>query len=171
MNSAVLASGYGEIVVQKRQRLGAVEVAFASGRSLRVSNFLGAYVDPGDEIKFALPSGRDVLANPELLIKRGTGAYVYQASVGYAAKPKTDHLRHPYVQAEVAGAMLGFKVLHLTCAALRDYFYTPPRNYNPGSLNFYDVLRTSHNASPGASRTRLSQVERTQLSNQEPKLK
>jgi hypothetical protein len=149
MNSAVSACEYGEIVTQKRQQSGAVEIAFASGRSLRVSNFLGTIIDSGDKIKFALPGALEAPANPELLIKRSTGVYVYQASVGYAAKPKTDKFHHPYVHVEIAGGALGFTALHLTCAAVRDYFYCPHRSHNQGSRTLYEVLRTPHNASPG----------------------
>ena len=149
MNAAISASGYGEIVTQKRQQFGVVEITFASGRSLLVSNFLGTYVDPGDEIKLALPCSGETLSTSELLIKRLTGACVYQTSVGYAAKPKTDKVHHPYVHVEIAGGTLGFTALHLPCAALRDYFYSPHRSHNPDSQSPYEVLRTRRGASPG----------------------
>ena len=78
-----------------------------------------------------------------------------------AAKPKTDKFRRPYVHAEIAGGMLGFRTLHLTCAALRDYFYCPHRNHNQDSHTLYDVLRIPHNASPGDLRLafRLRELE------------
>jgi hypothetical protein len=149
MNAAISASGYGEIVTQERQQSGATEITFASGRSLLVSNFLGTYVDPGDEIKFALPCTGETLSSPELLIKRVTGPCVYQTSVRYAARPKTDKIHHPYVHVEIAGGTLGFTALHLPCAALRDYFYSPHRSHNPDNQSLYEVLKTRPGASPG----------------------
>ena len=150
MNAATVSvNGQGEIVTQKRQESGAVEITFASGRSLRLSNFLAAYVATGDEIKFALSCDGKAPTAPELLIKGGTGTYLYQASIGYAAQPKTDKFHHPYVHVEIAVGALGFTGLHLTCAAIRDYFYSPDRNRHQGCRTLYEVLRTRHAASPG----------------------
>ena len=134
MNAAIVSvNEQGETVMQKCQQSDAVEITFASGCSLRLSNFLAAYVDTGDQIKFALPCNGQAPTAPELLIKHGTGTYLYQASIGYTTKPKIDKFHHPYVHAEIAGGALGLIGLHLTCAALRDYFYSPDRNRHQGS--------------------------------------
>src|SRR5437867_4460899 len=139
--ATVSVAGPGDTVTQKRQLSGAIEITFASGRSLRLSNFLAAYVDTGDQIKFALPCNGQAPTAPELLIKHGTGTYLYQASIGYATKPKIDKFHHPYVHAEIAGGALGLIGLHLTCAALRAYFYSPDRNRHQVSHTLYDSLR------------------------------
>lgn len=149
MNPAALSSGQGELITQKFQQSDAVEITLASGRNLRLSNFLDTYVAIGDEIKFALPRNGQAPTAPELLIKRSTGTFLYQAPIGYATKPKTDKFRRPYVYVETAGGTLGLTGLHLTCAALRDYFYSPDRNRHQESRSLYDILRTRHGASQG----------------------
>lgn len=149
MNPAAPSSGQGELITQKFQQSDAVEITLASGRNLRLSNFLATYVAIGDEIKFALPRNGQAPTAPELLIKRSTGTFLYQAPIGYATKPKTDKFRRPYVHAETAGGTLGLTGLHLTCAALRDYFYSPDRNRHQESRSLYDILRTRHGASQG----------------------
>lgn len=149
MSAPTPSSRQAETVVQKRQQSGSIEVVFTSGRSLLLSKFLAASVDPEDKVNFSLPSGEGVPSAPELLIQRATGAYLYQASIGYVTKPKIDQFKHPYVHAEIAGGALGFSGLHLTCAALRDYFYSPERNRVHGRGTLYDVLGASRGASLG----------------------
>ena len=118
----------GEVVTEKHQQSGSTECVLASGRSLGVSNLLGAHLDHGDEVSFSLTPQGEAPTAPELLVKRSGGIYLYQAAIGYAALPKTDKFQHPYVPAEIVAPTLGFTGLHLTCAAIRDYFYVDVRD-------------------------------------------
>jgi hypothetical protein len=87
---------------------------------------------------------------PELLIKRSTGPFLYQTSIGYAAKPKADRFQHAFVSAEICNSRLGFNSLHLTCASIKDYFYCLNRNRSTKNQGtFYDVVKTRPNVSLG----------------------
>src|SRR5437870_3949340 len=91
--------------------------------------------------------------SPELLIKRCAGAFFYQTSIGYAAKPKADRFQHTFVSAEICNGRLGFNSLHLSCASIRDYFYSLIRNRSANNQRtFYDLLKTRPTASLGELR-------------------
>jgi hypothetical protein len=126
-----------ETVVQKQENTNSTDLVFASGRSLRVSIYLASFISQGDQIHFALPVESRGCGNPELLIKPGSGHCVYQAVIGYAAKPRTDKMAHPYVQADIPDGHLGFSCLHLPCAVVRDYFYRQKRNNGDGDNSIY----------------------------------
>ncbi|MCI0621117.1 MAG: hypothetical protein L0387_05500 [Acidobacteria bacterium] len=145
--TAFSVNSQGEIVAHKQQQCSSIEITFASGRSLLLSNFLGANVSVGDEIRFSMAYEGNTPASPELLIKRGAGTYLYQARVGYAAKPRLDKFQHSYVHVDTAGGALGLIGLHVPCAVVRDYFYSADRNREQSSHTFYDVLRTHRAAS------------------------
>ena len=137
-----------EVVVGKRYEAGSVECTFASGGSLRISNSLGAHVRPGDEIQFSLPNDDSPL-KPELLIKRTARDCLYQTSIGYVARPKTDRLQQAFASAAVNGGRSGFTCLHLPCSAIKSYFYSGNRGRDPASqASLYDLLRARPNASP-----------------------
>jgi len=139
-------------VASKRPECGGVECLFTSGRSLRVSNFLGEHIRLGDEIQFSMPEG-GTPTSPELLIKRRAGPFLYQTLIGYAAKPKSDRCQHTFVSAEICNGRLGFNSLHLTCTSIRDYFYSLNRNHSANNQRtFYDLLKTRPNASLGELR-------------------
>src|SRR5207247_1163520 len=96
INPHPVAARRGEVVASKRPEPGVVECLFTSGRNLRVSNFLGEHINPGDAIQFSMPESRTPMF-PELLIKRCTGPFLYQTSIGYAAKPKADRFQRAFV--------------------------------------------------------------------------
>ena len=128
-----------ETIVRKIEHPAFTDLVFASGRSLRLSKFLASFVEPEDEVRFSLPVESNGFNSPELLIRSSSGRCLYQAVIGYAARPRTDRQAHPYIQAEIPYARLGFACLHLPCAAVRDYFYRPKRNSCDGttaSMNF-----------------------------------
>src|SRR2546426_5685836 len=146
INPQSVAAGRGEVVAGKRPQPGGIECLFTSGRSLRVSTFLGEHISLGDEIQFSIPEG-GVPMSPELLIKHGTGRFLYQTCLGYAAKPKSDRFQHAFVLAEICNGRLGFNNLHLTCASIKDYFYSLNRNRcGNNQRTFYDLLKTRTNA-------------------------
>jgi hypothetical protein len=94
-----------------------------------------------------LPAAASGFGNPELLIKPASGPCVYQVVIGYAAKPRTDRMAHPYVQAEIPVGRLGFPCLHLPCAVVQDYFYRLKRNSGDGDSSFYELLKVKPEAS------------------------
>ena len=147
VNPEAVAVRRGEVVAGKRPQPGGIECLFTSGRSLRVSTFLGEHINPGDEIQFSMPEGGAPMS-PELLIKHSTGRFLYQTCLGYAAKPKSDRFQEAFVSAEICNGRLGFNSLHLTCASIRDYFYSLSRNCSANNpRTFYDLLKTRPNAS------------------------
>ena len=141
-----------ETVVRKLANANLTDLVFASGRSLRLSRFLASLVEPGNEVQFSLPFETNGSNSPELLIKSSSGRCLYQARIGYAAKPRIDRQTHPYVQAEIPDGRLGISCLHLPCAAVRDYFYRPNRNDRDGDHNLYEILKVKPEASLGEIR-------------------
>ncbi len=136
-----------ETVVRKFANASSIDLVFASGRSLRLSQFLASLVEPGDEVQFSLPFQTNGFNSPELLVKSSCGRCLYQTLIGYAAKPRMDRRTHPYVQAEIPNGRLGFALLHIPCGVVRDYFYRPKRNDNTRDASLYDVLRVKPDAS------------------------
>jgi len=125
-----------------------VECTFASGGSVRISNFLEAHVRPGDEIQFSLPDGDSPQA-PELLIRRTARDTLYQTSIGYVARPKSGRFQQTFASAAIRDGRLGFTCLHLPCAAIKSYFYSGNRGRDSASQgSLYDLLRARPSASP-----------------------
>src|ERR1700752_4081427 len=95
------------------------------GGSILVSSFLAAHIDPGDEVSFPLASDADG-ARTEIYIRKTSPSArnrdVYQAPIGYAARPKSDKRGQLYVRAAVSQGDLGISALHVPCTLLRDYF-------------------------------------------------
>jgi hypothetical protein len=145
--NALESRPHAETVVRKLEKANSTDLIFASGRSLRVSKYLGGFGSLGDEVRFALPAESGGFCNAELLVKRRSGPCVYQTVIGYAAKPRTDRMAHPYVQAEIPDGRLGFSCVHLPCAVVRDYFYRQKRNKSDGDLSFYELLKVEPDAS------------------------
>ncbi len=77
-----------EVIVSKRHQAGSVECAFASGGSLRISNSLGAYVKPGDEIPSAmLPDPRPTGSSRPLPRRRSATAALALPPCSFLAPP------------------------------------------------------------------------------------
>ena len=88
-------------------------------------------------------------STPELLIRRTARDCLYQTSIGYVARPKTNRLQHPFASAAVSDSRLGLTCLHLPCAAIKSYFYSGNRGRDTASqASLYDLLRVRSNASP-----------------------
>jgi len=124
------------------------------GGTILVSNFLAAYIRPGDEID--IPLAVDAPAAGTEIYVRNTSARdreLYQAPIGYAAQPRTDKREQLYVRVEVSQGRLGIPTLHFPCAVLRDYFYVADRR-RPWEKQetFYDILRVPPSASPAELR-------------------
>jgi len=136
----------------------------SEGGRILVSNLLAAHVRPGDEIDFPLAFASD--AGAEIYIHKNPPSPrqrdVYQASIGYAAQPKSDKREQFYVRAEVPHGCLGISALHFPCEVLRDYFYAADRRLPwEKQKNLYDILRIPRSASPAELRLafRLSELE------------
>lgn len=119
------------------------------GGRILVSNLLAAHVRPGDEIDF--PVALDS-AGTEIYIRKTApavrGCDLYQATIGYAAQPKTDKREQFYVRAEVSHGRLGISALHLPCEVLRDYSYVADRRLPwEKQKTLYDVLHIPSSAS------------------------
>ncbi len=126
------------------------------GGRILVSNFLAAYIRPGDQIDCPLPLD-SAGAGTEIYIRKASRSArsrdLYQAPICYSAQPKPDKRDQLYVRAEVAQGRLGISELHLPCEVLRDYFYVTHRHQpweRQGSL--YETLRIPPTASPAELR-------------------
>jgi hypothetical protein len=71
--NALESRPHAETVVRKLEKANSADLVFASGRSMRVSKYLGGFVSQGDEVRFALPAESGGFGNPELLIKPASG--------------------------------------------------------------------------------------------------
>ena len=96
----------------------------------------------------AIPSGR-----------RDNSKQLYFGRIGYAAQPKPDKGDNFFVRSEVLESGLGIRTLHLSNAALSDYFYQLGQKSSEPTL--YDVLRVTRTASPADLRLsyRLRRIE------------
>jgi hypothetical protein len=118
-------------VVSEANRDGEKTVChFNDGGSVLLSNFLAAFIRPGDEITFPLTIG-SAGAGTEIYIRKtsfsGRSRDLYQAPISYAARPKADKRERRYVRAEVRTGRLGISSIHLPCEVVRDYFYVASR--------------------------------------------
>jgi len=153
------------MVSQATTEGGKTSCRFKDGGSILVSKFLAAHLGPGDEISFPLATGADG-AGTEIYIRKTSlsagNRDVYQAPIGYAARPKSDKRGQPYVRAAVSQGSLGISALHFPCEVLRDYFYVADRRLTwENQKTFYDFLRISSSASPAELRLafRLRELE------------
>ena len=153
-------------VVSEANRDGEKTVChFNDGGNVLLSNFLAAFIRPGDEITFPLTID-SAGAGTEIYIRKtssgGRGRDVYQTPVSYAAQPKADKRERLYIRAEVPAGRLGISSIHLPCEVVRDYFYVATRRQRwERQTNLYDVLRITSTASLAELRVafRLRQLE------------
>jgi len=135
------------------------------GGRILVSNFLAAYIRPGDQIDCPLPLDSAVAGTEIYIRKAGLSARsrdLYQAPICYATQPKPDKRDQLYVRAEVAQGRLGISELHLPCEVLRDYFYVTHRRQPwERQASLYETLRIPPTASPAELRLafKLRQLE------------
>jgi curved DNA-binding protein CbpA len=138
---------------------------FNNDGSILLSNFLGTFVQSGDEISFPVPTdsadaGSEVYVHKTSL--SGRSRDLYQAAINCAAQPKADKRDRLYVRAEVSKGGLGICSIHLPCAVIRDYFYVSTRRQRwERQTSLYDVLRITPTASLAELRVafRLRQLE------------
>jgi hypothetical protein len=138
---------------------------FNNGGSILLSNFLGTFVQSGDEISFPVPTdsadaGSEVYVHKTSL--SGRSRDFYQAAINCAAQPKADKRDRLYVRAEVSKGGLGICSIHLPCAVIRDYFYVSTRRQRwERQTSLYDVLRITPTGSLAELRVafRLRQLE------------
>jgi hypothetical protein len=139
---------FQETVIKKERIANKVHLKFARGRRLLVSEFLGCRVGRGDEVQFAVPHEVSGSSGPELLIKRSSGGFLYQATLQSASIPKVDRHSRPYVPALILDGTLELSRVHLPCAAIRDYFYlADPRAGRDPTSTLYDCLKVNPTAS------------------------
>ena len=138
---------------------------FNDGGSVLLSNFLAAFIRPGDEIDFPLPID-SAEARTEIYIRKPSSSErsrdLYQAPLSYAAQPKTDKRERLYVRAEVSKGGLGISSMHLPCDVVRDYFYVATRRQPwERQTSLYDAMRITPTASLAELRVafRLRQLE------------
>ncbi len=134
-----------------RREAAATACLLADGGTVWVSNYLGGFLTPGDELEYS-PSLSSSAAT-ELCITRSTRArpqQIYLAPIGYVTQPKLDKRQEGFLCAEVVGGELGVRGVHLPSYAVRDYFYRADRKRDwPNSPILYDLLRVSPSAAPG----------------------
>jgi hypothetical protein len=153
-------------VVSEANRDGEKTVChFNDGGSVLLSNFLAAFIRPGDEITFPLTIG-SAGAGTEIYIRTVSSPVrsrdLYQAPISYAAQPKANRREQRYVRSEVPTSRLGVSSIYLPCDVVRDYFYVATRRQPwEHQKSFYDVLRITPTASLAELRvaSRLRQLE------------
>lgn len=129
---------------------------FADGTSILVSDFLASFIHAGDELHFPLELQAADAGTQIYILNSSTQERKqdkFQAEIGYATQPKKDKRGHLYVSAEVVGGCLGISAIHLSCEALRDYFYVGNRRLPwDRQLSFYELLRVNPTVSPAELR-------------------
>ena len=100
---------------------------------------------------------REFLAAPSS--RHNNSKQLYFGRIGYAARPKSDKRDEFFVRAEVLESGLGIRALHLSNAAVSDYFYR--LGQKPGEPTLYDILKVTRTASPADLRLsyRLRRIE------------
>ena len=91
--------------------------------------------------------------------RRHNSKQLYFGQIGYASQPKSDKRDEFFVRAEVLESGLGIRALHLSNAAVSDYFYR--LGQKPGGPTLYDILGVTRTASPADLRLsyRLRRIE------------
>lgn len=144
------------VVLRKNLNRDKTVCLFTDGTSILLSNSLGPFVRPGDELLFPLEfqacgvGAQIYIRNTNTQERRKDG---FQAEIGYATQPKKDKRGHLYVSAEVVGGCLGIYAIHLPCEALRDYFYVGNRRRTSDRQpSLYELLRVDTNVTPAELR-------------------
>lgn len=138
-------------VVRTNTKALKTECLFADGTRILLTNFLGSFVRPGDELVFPLsPEAADL--HTEICIRHNPEQRrpdLFQAEIGYAAQPRKDKRDNLVVSTEVRHSHLGVSKIILRCESLRDYFYVANRRQKwDRQPTFYKLLRVSPRASP-----------------------
>jgi hypothetical protein len=133
-----------------------IKCLLSDGATLTISRFLAGFVHLSDEIEFD-PTAAD--PNRELRIVQNTSRRpreLFCAPIGYVTQPRPDKRDEYFLRAAVSGSRLGVRHVHLSSAAVRDYFYFSNRR-SPGcqEQTLYDLLRTVPSAGPGDLRLAL----------------
>src|SRR5215831_8695301 len=119
---------HGSILTVRPANSGAAECALSKGAPVVVPAFLAAYLSSGDEIQVPLGSNQ---AGTEIHVRKNAASRLirelYQAPIGYVTRPKEDKRKELFVTAEVLASGLGTRAIHLSCHAVRDYFYVADR--------------------------------------------
>src|SRR5438874_13022611 len=101
----------------------AIECHFPDGSSLALSRFLGSFIRSSDQIEFDATAIDPVR---ELRVIQNTSSRpreLYFAPIGYVTQPKPDQRNEYFVRAAITAGRLGVRNVHLSNAAVRDYFY------------------------------------------------
>jgi len=118
-----------------------------------------SFLRTADAIGIGVPDSpvREFLAVPPS--RRHNSKQLYFGRIGYAAQPKSDKRGEFFVRAEVLESDLGIRALHLSNAAVSDYFYR--LSQKPGEPTLYDILGVTRIASPADLRLsyRLRRIE------------
>jgi hypothetical protein len=118
-----------------------------------------SFIRTADAIWIGGPDSRvrEFLAVPSN--RRHNSKQLYFGRIGYAAQPKSDKRDEFFVRAEVLESGLGIRALHLSNAAVSDYFYR--LGQRTGELTLYDILKVTRKASPAELRLsyRLRRIE------------
>lgn len=118
-----------------------------------------SYLRTGDMISSRGPDSpaREFIAVPANC--RRNLKQLYFGRIGYAAQPKPDKRDEFFIRAEVPDSALGVRAMHLSNAAVSDYFY--PHGQKPGESTHYEILKVTPTASPADLRLsyRLRRIE------------
>jgi len=138
-------------VVRTSPKDSKTECVFADSTSILTSNFLASFIRAGDELLFPL-SPEAVDSPTEIYVRHRPEqkrADLFQAEIGYVARPRKDKRDNLLVSTEVSDSRLGISKIILRCESLRDYFYVADRHQKWGRQpTFYELLRVSPRASP-----------------------
>jgi hypothetical protein len=123
----------------------------ADGGTVLVSQYLGGFLAPGDELEFS--ASLISSAATELRITRSNRSrpkQLYLVPIGYVTQPRLDKRQEGFLRAEVVDGGLGIRGVHLPTSAVRDYFYRADRKREwADSPTLYDLLRVARTVPPG----------------------
>jgi hypothetical protein len=143
-----------ERITAVRHETAATACLLADGGTVLVSQYLGGFLAPGDEVEFPPSVGPSTVT--ELRICRSNRSrpkQLYLAHIGYVTQPKHDKRQESFLRAEVPDGALGTRAVNLPASAVRDYFYRADRKRDwSDSPTLYDLLRTASSVSPGELR-------------------
>lgn len=118
-----------------------------------------SHLSTGDVISSCGPDSpvREFLAVPAN--GRRNLKHLYFGRIGYAAPPRPDKRDEFFIRAEVPDSALGVRAVHLSNAAVSDYFY--PHSRQPAEPTLYEILNVTPTASPADLRLsyRLRRIE------------
>lgn len=130
----------GCIVAVRQQAGSAAECSLSQGAPVLVPSFLARHLGAGDEIELPLGSGQ-----VEIHVRKASASQrlreLYQVPIGYVTQPKEDKRKELFVVADTVDSRLGVRAVHLSCHALRDYFYVADRRREWSTqATLYEVL-------------------------------